>query len=630
MKKWISVLLALMLLMGLAAAGAEEAPEAAEEATRLRVGTTTPFSGNFFSEALGNNASDRDIRRLIYDYSPVYWNHDEGIYQLDDRIVDAALTNMSASTFILAMNRGLTYSDGTPITARDYAFSLLLRTSRELESAAGSRADGSMIRGFAAYDQGTAKALSGLRILGDYQLRLTINEEYLPYFYELKILDITPFPISVIAPGCEVKDDGEGAYIDGPFTAELLKETLLDPEKGYMSHPALTSGPYRMTEYDGSTVTLEANPNYTGDREGVKPQIEELTVQVVDSNNLINHLAQGEIDLAVRCLRNDQITAGLQLATTPDFSMASYVRNGLGFISFCAEKGPTASTAVRQGISLCVDKEPLVEKYTGGYGIQVDGYYGIGQWMYLMANGTLIPEEGDDAEAWNALNLDGLTRYPLDTDGAATLFELAGWNLNERGGAYNKSVGGLRYAEADGELKPLKLKLVYPEGNELGPILDSYFGMHLEQAGASLETEARPMPELLEMYYGIKERDCDMILLGTNFADVFDPSTDFDEEDRNRLNGITDSRLAELARDLRRTEPGQTVAYAQKWIAFQEYRTAQATEIPLYSNAYFDFFIINLRNYAPSVNSSWADAIVSAVISDAAPEEEEPEFDIEF
>ena len=59
-----------------------------------------------------------------------------------------------------------------------------------------------------------------------------------------------------------------------------------------------------------------------------------------------------------------------------------------------------------------------------------------------------------------------------------------------------------------------------------------------------------------------------------------------------------------------------------KWIDFQNQRTATAMEIPLYSNAYFDFFITALRDYTPAVNSNWADAILRARLSDYEEEEE--------
>ena len=48
-------------------------------------------------------------------------------------------------------------------------------------------------------------------------------------------------------------------------------------------------------------------------------------------------------------------------------------------------------------------------------------------------------------------------------------------------------------------------------------------------------------------------------------------------------------------------------------------------EIPLYSNAYADFHISVLRDYAPAAYSSWSEAVLKAYMSDDAEEEEDQE-----
>ena len=133
------------------------------------------------------------------------------------------------------------------------------------------------------------------------------------------------------------------------------------------------------------------------------------------------------------------------------------------------------------------------------------------------------------------------------------------------------------------------------------------------------------MPALLKKFYSQDVRDCDMIMVGTNFQDVFDPSIYYDENGTDRLNGITDPKLAELAEDLRRTEPGDGAGYVRKWIAYLEYRSQVLPEIPLYSNAYMDFHLAALRDYTPGVFSSWSEALQYAYLSDYMPEEEAEE-----
>ena len=48
------------------------------------------------------------------------------------------------------------------------------------------------------------------------------------------------------------------------YTAELLKKTILDPDTGYNSHPAISSGPYVLTDYDYKTAHFEINDYFKG------------------------------------------------------------------------------------------------------------------------------------------------------------------------------------------------------------------------------------------------------------------------------------------------------------------------------------------------------------------------------
>ena len=612
MKKILAWVVTIVLLLSVFPAMAEEE---VSKYDKLTVTVTTPFSGNFFSDVLGSNISDQDVRKLIHGYNLVYWDNETGSYQFNPKLIGATSLSEDGTSYILAIMEGLTYNDGTPITAKDYAFSLLLQGSSELKEATGNKGDLSRIWGGRDYQDGKVSELKGVRLLGDYQIALTVDPDFVPYFYQLKALDISPMPISVIAPGCDVKDNGNGAYIDGDFSAELLEETLLDPLSGYMSHPTVTSGPYQMTNYDEKSVTLALNPQYEGDENGVVPTIPQIVIQVGNTDTVISDLAGGKTDLVVRCVRQDQIMAGMQLAATDDFGMKAYSRNGLSFISFCAEKGATSDPTVRQALAMCIDKTALTEQYSGQFGMAVDGFYGIGQWMYLMANGTMVPEEGAEEE-WADLNLDGITKYEFNPSAAAKLLEENGWEM-DRDGVLSKAI--------DGQDIHLRLKLIYPEGNGVGPMLDQVFIPYLNEAGIELETEAMPMPELLKKYYGQEERDCDMILLGTNFNDVYDPTGEYDDNGTSYLNGITNPELRELAINLRSTEPGNATEFCRRWLRYQEKLAEIITGIPLYSDAYLDFHISALQNYEPGKSGNWATAVTAAYLSDYVPEEEPEE-----
>ena len=618
MKRIIGWMLAIMMLLGLLPAATGEV---VTKYDHLTVETGTAFSGNFFSEVLGNNVSDQDVRNLIHGYNLVNWDSATGSYQFNPRLIAAASVTEDGTGYIIALREDLTYNDKTPITAKDYVFSLLLLASPELEEAAGSRADFSRILGGKAYQEGTAFELSGVRLLGDYLFSLSLDPKFLPYFYQLKALDISPMPLSVIAPDCDVRDDGRGAYIDGDFSADLLEDTLMNPLDGYITYPKVTCGPYMLTEYTGRSVVLDINPQYIGDRDGTLPSIPRIIFQQGDPDKAISDVFDGKADLVVRCVREEQISAGLDLARSVDFSMDAYSRPGVSFISFCAEKGATADVSVRQALRMCLDREKLTELYTKAYGITVDGMYGIGQWMYLITNGTLVPEEGEEEE-WADLNLDGIRKYEFNPPAAEQLLEENGWEV-DRSGLLSKAINGQNV--------DLSLKLIYPEGNGAGPLLDEVFTPYLQTIGIELTIEAVPMPELLRKYYRQEERDCDMILLGTNFGDLYDPSGEYDEQGTSSLTGITDPELRELAVNMRETEPGNTAEYCRRWLRYQERLAEIAANIPLYSDAYFDFHISALQWYAPERTGSWSKAITGAILSDFVQEEkEEPEEDFEL
>ena len=311
----------------------------------------------------------------------------------------------------------------------------------------------------------------------------------------------------------------------------------------------------------------------------------------------------------------------LLLAMKDEFAMTTYSRTGVSFIDFCAEKGATSDQSVRQALNMCLDRDTMSEMYTEAFGLKVNGLYGIGQWMFLMANGTLVPEEGTEEE-WADLKLDGIREYAFDPQAALALLEENGWEA-DRDGILTKAI--------DGEDVSLSLKLIYPAGNGVGPLLDEVFVPYLDAIGIELEIEERPIDEVVRKYFGQEERDCDMILIGTNLSDVYDPSNEYDEAGRSYLFGITDPELRELAINMRSTEPGNATEYCRRWLAYQARRGEIVPEIPLYSDAYMDFHIPALQNYKPGSTGSWADAVQNAVLSDYVPpqqagEDEEPDF----
>ena len=291
------LLLAVWMPVSLAEDGEDPAAEAAEGEVsfpdELIVGHPTITKGDVFTEMFGNDTADIDVRALIHGYNLVNWDQNQATYVFDPSVVRQAVTtvdNEGNHRYNLVLADNLYYSDGSQITAWDYAFSLLLMMSPEIEEIGGKIYRAEHILGaddyiaarrkiMAGEEPETVDYLSGVRVLSDYQIEFTLDARYLPNFFEVGLMLAVPYPIKVIAPGCKVvsgiededgilgikivNEDGSDTPI---YTAELLKKTITDPETGYNTFPSVVSGPYVITSWDRETGTghFEINPYFKG------------------------------------------------------------------------------------------------------------------------------------------------------------------------------------------------------------------------------------------------------------------------------------------------------------------------------------------------------------------------------
>jgi len=455
--------------------------EDTSEPMSLTVGVTTKMSGFFFTGKWGVNSADVDLRELIHGYNTISWEA-SGDYAVDTTVVRQldVYEEGGDKRYRITFNEGLTYNDGSPVTAWDYAFSALLVSSAEFAALGGAPTEMSWLMGYDAFLEG--EPFSGVRVIDDHTMDLTIDGRYLPYFYEIILLNITPYPIGVLAPGCEVKDDGQGAYITGPFSEELLRTTILDDENGYVNNPAVAAGPYILESFDAEQQIAQftKNPFYAGNFEGVVPQIDEITVVYASSQAALDGVESGAIDLINKVSDGMIIEDGVDRVWDERIRMVSYLRTGMSFISFACESGPVQSVNVRKAVAHCVNRDEVSMAFAQDYGMPVYAYYGLGQWMAQ-----------ENFEALAAFEI------PIDLDAAAVLLAEDGWILDNNGEPYDAESGGVRYRESeDGTLERLSLKWAQPEETALSDVLAEAMGMNLEAIGIEVEIEKLPFDEL--------------------------------------------------------------------------------------------------------------------------------------
>ena len=627
----------------------EDIPLTEYDYKELVVGNPNHMDGKFFTGMWGNSTSDIDVRTLVNSYYLTVQGYDTGLFRENRQVVSGiAITEDEEGnrTYMFALCDDLQYSDGTPITAWDYAFSVLFQGAPVIGELGGIPMDLSYLKGFNAYRNGEVPYLAGVRVINDRVITFIVDHEYLPYFFELYRLGFLPYPIHEIAPGCKVYDDGNGVYIGNEdkgvseqiFTKELLEATVMDPDNGYLSHPTVGSGPYIMTGWNGKDATFRINPYFKGDEEGNLPAIPRLRFLLADDDTMIRELQEGKFGLLNKVSRRDTIEQGIQL-TGSQYRQQNYPRIGLTFIMFTPDRPALQGKATRQAIARCLEKESLVSEYCGGFGMAMDGLMGLGQWMYQITAGSLtydpeLPEnptaeellEYDRAVAeWETLNLDGLKHYEADTDEAIRLLEEDGWTLNSRGEPFDRERDDIRYRMTDGQLTGLDLTCAYPEKNLIAEKMKELFLPNLAKAGIRLKLVPMDMKTLLRAYNDRDIEGIDMFYLGDDFNIEFDPQLlflpgDTEAPEKDNLAWVH-ARLYEMARDMCATEPRDPLSFIRKWIAFQEELSEYLPMIPVYSNIYFDFYPQELQGYNILKYITWGDAIVPSTFGKYIPAE---------
>ena len=369
-------------------ATSEATAEAAATSTRptepsgqLVIGTTTPVENDFYDVHFNVAATNYRMYDLINGYATLTYTK-EGQFEFDPTVVashEETDNEDGTKTYTVTINDGLVWSDGTPITAKDYVFAALLENSDEMGAIDGYGNTGlNVLVGWDEYSSGESDTFAGLHLVDDMTYSVTIKAEELPNHYDITYASLAPRPMSVIAPGCDVEETENGAQITGDFSTELLQETINNADTGYRYHPNPTCGPYTLTSYDTASreAVLTVNPNYAGDYRGVKPVIETLVIRTVSNDTMMNELEAGSVDLLFECSGGDTINAGLDLVEAGTVADSSFYRNGYGKLEFDCSVFPTDSENVRKAIAYCLDRNEFARQYTGGYGAVVNAAYG--------------------------------------------------------------------------------------------------------------------------------------------------------------------------------------------------------------------------------------------------------------
>ena len=461
MKKFLALLLALAMIASLAACGskteapattateapATEAPETTTAAptvpNRAILGSSTELGGDFRWPGFGGSsagASDQDINRLTAGYSTMETNQG-GAYVWNETVVKSHSETENEDgtyTVTIELNEGLTFSDGSPVTAANYVAGIVAFSSPVSVGAGHSGKSGQSFVGyndFYAYtgEEGTgSKVFTGVRMLDDYNFSLTVSSDFYPYYFAYTYAAVSPDPLGlVLGEGVEVKDDGEGCYLSDNFYEKNGDEYVKAAEIAANRYDVTKypfSGPYVISNWDASTkeCTMTINPEFKGNFEGQTASIETIVYVKIIEETQLDQLKTGGVDVLAGITGGDSTKAALEVVDGENFAEVHYQRAGYGKIEFECDFGPTMFPEVRQAIAYLLNRTEFCQAFTGGYGVVVDGPY------------------SPDFDMWRAVEDDiELIDYTFSPDNAKKVLEEGGWIYNSKGEPFVEGAGGV-------------------------------------------------------------------------------------------------------------------------------------------------------------------------------------------
>ncbi|MFT8319658.1 MAG: ABC transporter substrate-binding protein [Bacillus sp. (in: firmicutes)] len=287
-------------------------------------------------------------------------------------------------TFTIKINKNANWSDGTPVTAKDVAFTMNLVANPKTETAVGAYLtvlDGLNENG--KFPDGVTE-IPSLTIVDDKTIQFKTKKPVDPNMVKEQLG--SKF---MILPEHVLKD----------IAPENLQK---DP---FMQKPTVTNGPFKFVKYaKDQYIEYEKNKSYyLGD-----VQLNKLYVKIMPAANLVAQLQTGEIDM--------NAAGGIGKIAVQDFdtvkgfdNVTSKTEKTYGYQNMSFNVDKITDPKVRQAIAYAIDRQKIVNQLLKGEGEVVDGPYT-----------SISPYLDKD-----------LQTYTYDPEKAKQLLKEAGWDFNK-------------------------------------------------------------------------------------------------------------------------------------------------------------------------------------------------------
>ncbi|MGG3837214.1 ABC transporter substrate-binding protein [Paenibacillus thiaminolyticus] len=284
-------------------------------------------------------------------------------------------------THTYKLKEGLKFSDGSPLTAEDVAFTITVLHDKSYDGPMDIIRD-AKIKGGKEYFDGKATSIEGIKVIDPLTIEFTTIE---PSALAQSSIGAT----GILSKAYYGKDYKQGnlSYMNDLFTKPL------------------GNGPYKLDKFQaGQDVSFVANENYF---KGV-PKIPKLIYKFTTDETNAQLLQTGETDM-------DFISANLDnfelLQSMGFLDISLFPTNGYGYIAFNHNRAKFQDVKVRQALAYGLDREQIVEAVYQGYADVINVPQSKLSWAYT----------------------DEVNKYEFDLEKAKQLLEEAGWKVGADG-----------------------------------------------------------------------------------------------------------------------------------------------------------------------------------------------------
>ena len=317
----------LLLILALALPGCEsqtDGPAPHPTATPVRGGTLhvaqiSPMSldpgfvDDSYEAALVNQIHDGLLR------------HDSNLNLLPS-LATAWQISRDGLEYTFQLKKGARFHDGTPVTARDFVYSLSRVFRLDPEQATLAREYLSVIEGAAEFARGDADSISGLATKGDHVLTIRLQKPYASFLHAVAS------EFSRVVPRAYVEKHGDAILSERPVGA----------------------GAFRMTSWDGADqIVLERFEDYHGGPAHL--------------DRVIVHTPPDPVlPRAVAAFRRDELhmvdltlSGRNALPEIPEIQLHRRRELSLTFLGFNVRRAPLDNVEVRRAIAHAIDHDRL-------------------------------------------------------------------------------------------------------------------------------------------------------------------------------------------------------------------------------------------------------------------------------